>query len=96
MKGWFHIRLVDYFTIISIGILCWTVMQGFSKASPRATVGFGLISCIFWFFASTLPVYWPRLKYNYEAISGLNSLAAASTGAAIFASVPNAWSVFLP
>lgn len=86
-------RLPHWLAAMSFGVVSWSVSAGFGKESPQAVVGFGSLSCLFWLTASTLPIYWTKLRQSPDTIDGLNSFAAASTGAAVIASVPNAWTV---
>lgn len=87
------LRLVDVSTIASALVVFWAFFQGFTESSQFATVIFGLSSCIFWLAASSLPIYWEKMRNNVDVINGLNAFAAASTGAAVLSSVPKAWTI---
>jgi len=86
--------LADLLAVCSIALLVWTGFSvGFRPKSDPAVVLFGTVSCLFWFLASTLPMYWDRLRDDARMVNGLNSVAAAATGVAVISSESHAWTI---
>jgi len=95
MIRWGMPRPADWLALSSFGVIAWAFAAGFGPKSDRAVVLFGSLSCLFWLFASTVPIYVRWLRDNTDVLNGLNSFAAAATGATVIASEPHAWSILI-